>query len=292
MPVAPPLRSTDFYEKLPTTNHRTGDIWRDLPTFGLLHRETASGIVITPACDLANGKCETLTYLPIISLDEYLLSPSFRFECWMEISSVLTKLPLFKAVLPPSRFDLLPGDEYAKLVEAPLDSSGKPLPSADIARISAYGEYLNHARFNNGQGCGIRAFFKPDRLQAHVARLITNSLKPDVHFLPCDDLPPSYSAITRHSLVLFRNTLTIPIAALSLAQNTLQSQWAAVVETHQRDLPTLTHLKKWPIKLTALRGQFLSDLLTRYINLYIRLGSADFAEDSIEAMAIEIGAHL
>lgn len=292
MAIAPPLRGTDFYEQLPTADHRTGDIWRDLPTFGLLRRDTASGIVITPACDLANDKCETITYLPIVPIDEFLLSPNFRYECWQEISSVLNKLPLYKAVLPPTRYELIPEEEYAKLTDTELDSNGKKLSASDVCRIAAYANYLNHARGLSGNGCDIKDFFKEERLQSHIARLITNALKVDVHFLPADGLPAQYSAIPNHSVVLFRHTLTVPLAALSLAQGTLEKQWVEVSKAKSEDIPSLRHIKTWPIKLATLRGEFLSDLLSRYINLYIRLGSSDFSPDHVQAMAGEIGVRL
>src|SRR5207249_4320046 len=48
-----------FYVDFPAGELATGDIYRDLPTFGLLPAPRAPGIVITPACDLAQSKTPT-----------------------------------------------------------------------------------------------------------------------------------------------------------------------------------------------------------------------------------------
>lgn len=61
-----------FYNTSPTLEHCTGDIWSNLPTFGFLKTSHTPGLIITPACDLANDKVFTLTYLPIIPVDMWL----------------------------------------------------------------------------------------------------------------------------------------------------------------------------------------------------------------------------
>jgi hypothetical protein len=69
MGVPKKIDERDYYDFLPPNVHRTGDIWKSLPTFGTLSCRSAPGIVITPSCDLANNKSETITYIPIISIN-------------------------------------------------------------------------------------------------------------------------------------------------------------------------------------------------------------------------------
>src|SRR5688572_11363006 len=64
--MPPPLTQRDFYEANPSLENSPGDIWHGLPTQGLLPVFRSPGLVITPACDLAQRKVETITYLPII----------------------------------------------------------------------------------------------------------------------------------------------------------------------------------------------------------------------------------
>ena len=49
-------------------------------THGLLKESHLPGVVITPACDLANDKVETISYLPIIPIRNYLATTSFLPE--------------------------------------------------------------------------------------------------------------------------------------------------------------------------------------------------------------------
>ena len=65
------LRPRSFYDFLPAQGHSCGDIWRGLPSGGLLGPQSIMGIVVTPACDLTQRKAETITYLPIIPVRAY-----------------------------------------------------------------------------------------------------------------------------------------------------------------------------------------------------------------------------
>lgn len=289
MPATPPLNGANFYDNLPAADHRTGDIWRDLPTFGLLNRPTASGLVITPACDLAQRKCETITYLPIIPVTEYLLSPAFRFECWQEIVQLLARLPDFGAILPPRRYELISEDDLKVLVSNKRDAAGKALSAVELSRLHSYQSYVECSNRGISTLDHVRGFIKADRYTTLLSRLITNALKADIHFLPKDGLPAQYSAIPVHSLVLFRYPLSLPIDALHLAQSTTESQWVAGRTAAAASLPVLLSMPRWPIKFAALRGEFLSDLISRYLNMYIRLGSTDFSDESVRCMSDEIG---
>src|SRR5438105_2178746 len=77
MTIGVKTSARDYYDRNPSLDHVPGDIWSDLPTFGLLRAPTAHGLVITPACDLANRKVETITYLPILPISAYLTTAGF-----------------------------------------------------------------------------------------------------------------------------------------------------------------------------------------------------------------------
>ncbi len=71
---------SSYYDIMPPPDLGAGDIWTDLPAFGHLRKALCGGVVITPACDLSNKKVETVTYLPIITVDDYLLGRPFASE--------------------------------------------------------------------------------------------------------------------------------------------------------------------------------------------------------------------
>src|SRR5688572_24126382 len=62
-----------YYIQLPTGGPTQGDIWSSLPS-GAGANKLCNGLVITPRCDFAHSKSPVVNYLPIVSLEEYLLS--------------------------------------------------------------------------------------------------------------------------------------------------------------------------------------------------------------------------
>lgn len=288
MPLNVPLQAKHFYDGMPSINHLPGDIWSGIPTFGLLPTPTTRGLVITPACDLAQAKTETITFLPIVCSSGFLGSPAFHQDCWLEIQPLLQRLPGYELLTEPDRFDLLSIDELEPLRAQQKDMNGKKLSEQELKRISAYLDYVSLAHQGRAQAAHLAEFFKADRMRITLERLVTNSLKADIHFLPADGLHTSFSAIPTHSVVLFRYALTLPIKALSIAQHLDADGWRKHVEENKKRQPVLEHMREWPIKLSTLRGEFFADLISRYINMYIRLGSTDFEETSVKEMANKI----
>lgn len=289
MPDTPPLTGADFYDDLPTADHRTGDIWADLPTFGILGRSTASGIVITPACDLAQCKTETITYLPIIPVGEYLASSACRYECWQEAVRVLEKLPAFGAVFPPRRFELISDEELDAAIGSRIDAKGRALAEPEMVRISAYKAYVQASRSGNATIAHVKAVFKAARFDAMTSRLVTNAFKSDIHFLPADTQAYGARPIPVHSVVLFRYPLTVPVAVLDLAQHLTGAQWkSSHGGTGSGYESVLRQMPEWPVKLATLKNDFLSDLISRYVGVHIRLGSDDFTEQTVRTFCEEI----
>src|SRR5712671_1245325 len=107
-----PIGAQEYYDLLPPFDHQPGDVWSSLPTYGTLRLKSVSGIVVTPACDLANRKVETITYLPIVSLQEYFSSRACLPDHLKVIDGQLTvagldvQLSSLTVSLPPSAQDL------------------------------------------------------------------------------------------------------------------------------------------------------------------------------------------
>src|SRR5437868_5830059 len=74
------VSARQYYDSLPSSEHLPNDIWTCLPTHNLLRCQRTTGIVITPACDLANAKVDTITYLPVISVRHWLTTTAFLPE--------------------------------------------------------------------------------------------------------------------------------------------------------------------------------------------------------------------
>lgn len=288
MPSDAPLQAKHFYDGMPSANNLPGDIWKGLPTFGVLPTPTTRGVIITPACDLAQGKTETVTFLPVVCSSEFLGSAAIRQECWLEIQSLIQRLKGYEQLPQPNRFDLLPNDSLKPFKTSTHDANGKKLSEQELGRIAGYLEYVSLSHDGRARAAHLAAFFKADRMKSLLERVVTNSLKADIHFLPADGLPISFSAIPSHSVVLFRYPLTLPIEVLSKAQNLDPHGWQGYINKNRNRIPVLTHIPEWPMKLANLRGEFFADMISRYINMYIRLGSTDFAESTVKDMAQKI----
>ncbi|WP_158677501.1 hypothetical protein [Chromobacterium vaccinii] len=289
MPASIPLIESDFYKSFPDPDHLPGDIWNGLPTFGIFSERFLRGIVITPACDLANEKCESITYLPIVSIDSYLGSMAFRYDCWLEIKPLLSRLAGYKDIPEPGRFELWPVEFLDFTQGISRDMKGKSLSVEEIEKIDGYREYVLSAHAGTAKAHHLSKFFKADKFKIILSRLVGNSLKADVHFLPSDGLDRDYSAIEKHSLVLFRYPMSLPIECMNRAKNMLdEREWAGYVEKNRKCLPVLSHMPIRPIKLSSLKGEFFSDLISRYLNMYIRLGSPDFEDGRICKIVDEI----
>lgn len=63
----------------------------NLPTHGLLRRNQASGLVVTPSCDLSNRKVNSISYLPILSFTDWVSSGEFIREAVGEMRNLASQ---------------------------------------------------------------------------------------------------------------------------------------------------------------------------------------------------------
>lgn len=66
----------DYYDTLPACSVECGDIWHGLPSHGFFGRNPVVGLIITPSCDLARKKTETVTYIPVVPIPRFFCSVS------------------------------------------------------------------------------------------------------------------------------------------------------------------------------------------------------------------------
>lgn len=283
LPSHPKITAEHFYEKYPAGTHSTGDIWRGLPIFGNLNRNTVTGVVITPACDLDQHKTETITFLPIITIKEYISSPSFYSDTWKYANDAINQLKLSDLVTTPNRFELPIASEIdqvitaAKAIEKPNTGNLK-----SIAKLIAYRNVIKSISSKNAlKLCDVEQTLTTDKFEELLGDIVKNKHKVDIHFLPADGKPKDYSAIPESSLVLFRYPTTIPVSMLDHAQISDQASWEKLSCKLASEEPISKHFSEWPLKLTRLKDDFLSDMLSRYLSMFIRMGSRDFTADSV-----------
>ena len=285
-----------YYDYFPPSAHAPGDIWMNLPTHGLLRKDRASAIVVTPACDLSNRKVSTITYLPIVSFLDWVSCRDFLPEVFGSMlplveqlnsvgvtgTSALTNAGIFGTEL----------SEQINLLEQKLanEKIAKGVRAACQRYISG-GRHLK--RVSSGEAanlCDLEECLTKARWQNLRNQVVKNSLRSDIYFLPADGNEGDISPIANHSVALFRYPLTAPVIVLDTAQDLSLSDWEAATSTLATHEPMANSFSAVrPLKCLRLRERFLSDLLTKFVGLYSRLGSPDFSHESVETISRELG---
>lgn len=289
------LRIKDIYDLSPGPLHQPGDIWHSLPTFGILSAEFAPAIIITPACDLANNKTDTVTYIPIIPAASYFTLPVNITEIIQTINNNLAickiKLSLKNEISSHSLPSHESIEEALSCVVMIAKKSQNNNTEIAIEKLLAGLEILQAISNNNnilpgitGKCASIAIKGWKDRIEKKIIRNATS----DTYFLPYDEQPHEWSAIPSHSVALFRYPLSIPLEFLNLANNS-SIDWEQSLNSLEKVYPVAKFFDKIrPMKRGSLRASFSSDLLTKYVGLYVRLGSPDYSDEMILRFRNEI----
>jgi|GEM_PF-2611865 len=289
MPTSNKIEAKDYYKNLPAIEHETGDIWSGFPSWGMTDHTTTSAIVITPACDLSQKKSETVTVLPIITITDYLYSKSFYSELWNEFNSKLKDLERGD-ILPESRFSNPPTSKLREVLNA---IEGIAKQKKLYTQLLAYIEYINYVETKaeerkQNAAPNISNILGAKKFSEILKKIFTNSYKSDIHFFPAYKNAGEFSAIPAHSVALFRYAHSVPIDILNAAQTSSDAWWEQDKKALTGQLPMIDNFKEWPIKLSTLKDDFLSDLLSRYLGMFMRLGSRDFTEHTICGFVSEL----
>lgn len=287
-----------YYDQFPGVNFSAGDVWKGVPSLGLLKNPVCRAIVITPACDLSQRKTETITFLPLIPVAEYMRGVGFSpeiFRCMRGQAKTAglqvddlddfkgSNLPSYSRIYEISNLanDLLEVKrcsdkrikaakralDCAMILKYILDSSNNNRPDLDCIRSALMGEFDNL-----------------------VGKIIKNSYKEDIHFLPFDEKERDFSSVDFHSVALFRYPFTLPYDLLNLADDVTIKDWPAALRSLAKKWPIASLCSaSRPLRMTTVKQIFFSDLLARFSALHIRMGSPDFTSDTIDSFSKQIG---
>lgn len=290
------VSGSSYYDALPHAGLRVGDIWSGLPAFGHLKRREWKGLVITPACDLANRKAESITYLPIISVADYLCGRGFAGEFVRVIrgQSSIAGITLsdawdVKGAVLPQTHEVTAVSRAAAAIAADA-SAGKKAQLAS-SRIEAASTVLlgvlnpDGASLAKAVACALG-----DKEYARcVQDIIRNAYAADIHFLPADGRTPPMSVVEEHSVVIFRYPISLPIEVLELADNVRITDWKSALEAAAADHPVLHNMSVRPVRQGSLKPRFLPDVISRFAALHIRMGSPDFSAETVKSFANDMG---
>jgi hypothetical protein len=290
------ISARSYYDYFPPSSHSPGDIWMHLPTHGLLRRERANALVVTPSCDLSNRKVNTITYLPIISFLDWVSSRDFLTEIVGTMMSLVDQL----SPLGISSKSLECSDTFSSELSEQLADLGRRLNNETlnkslrtaVERYIAGGNHLKCVSSGiHGDLRDLETCLTKNRWLQVRTQIVKNALRSDLYFLPADgnsDL--DVSPIANHSVVLFRYPLTLPVSLLDAAQDTSLTDWTEATSTLAVEEPMANALSTLrPLKCLRLQSRFLADLLTKYVGLYSRIGSPDFTRETVETLSSELG---
>jgi len=285
-----------YYDTLPGLAHQCGDIWRNLPSFGLLGPKHCSGIVITPACDLSWQKSDTLTYLPIIPIRSYFATDA---ALPVVVDRVATALQVSGCAPSPqwsAQSYVSPDETELSALESTVEQfrASKQHPARILTALDRVIAGTTVLRLINNQAIDpidtdvLMNLFGSEWAKIKE-KIITNSYSSALHFLPFDTQDNVFSGVPAHSVALFRYPVTIPLKILNHAQETFDSTWSDKVATFSTPDSLKTAVSpEQPIKLLSLKASFLSDLLTRFAALYNRIGSPDFTKHTVNMYSSEV----
>ena len=290
------ITERSYYDYFPPSTHAPGDIWMHLPTHGLLRRDRTSALVVTPSCDLSNRKVSTITYVPIISFLDWVSCRDFLSEVIGTMSSLAEQLVSLGI---SSNSAVTDSEIFSPDLSDQLFSLGRKLANEKIAKPLriACERYIfggNHLRrVSGGEPADVHDLevcLTKTRWQQLRSQIVKNALRSDLYFLPADGNDADMSPVAKHSVALFRYPLTAPVTVLDLAQDASLSDWATAAETLATREPMARAFSNVrPLKCLRLQDRFLSDLLTKFVALYSRLGSPDFSQESVETISRELG---
>jgi hypothetical protein len=135
----------------------------------------------------------------------------------------------------------------------------------------------------------IKLFLGEKNYKTITSKLVRNSFSNDLHFLPKDNDDIEWSSVPLHSIVLFRYPITVPIEVFDLANDPNCADWDGALTNLKQIYQIASQFEKMkPLKTTTIDNDFLSDILTRFVGLYVRIGSPDFSNETVIEIIDEI----
>lgn len=266
-----------YYTQLPTGGATQGDIWTNLPS-GSDSARFCSGVIITPRCDFAHANSPVINYLPIISLEEYILSIGVFPFVEQFIANNLNMLRQKAADLDVDvYFELdLPADEILRVVQkldAPEDN--RRLKKFESARteFQLIADKISYASSLMAKKC-----LTMSELSIVLTRKNFNNFQRDLIRNNNSDtyfLPPCQNLLPTGSIVLLRYIYTCPITQLSSAHPV-----KSTLITEPRDNLVA------PERLLRINSPFLESLMSKLAALFTRVGTRDIPVAAINSFTL------
>lgn len=295
MPLSQKVTASNYYDLAPSSAQAAGDIWSGLPAHGLVGDSKIRALIITPACDLSNRKVDAVTYLPIVSIPEYFGLPGFRPDLYREVEGQLRACGMEGIIAAPEKYGLSRLEDLVTASEMIASRLGDGAGAKEMVALRRAGAGIDllmahhKTALDRADVTKVRTLFGEKQFDHLLRSIVTNAFRLDLHFLPADKQDPQWAGVPNHSVVLFRYAFSAPVVVFERAQDLSQADWTACLKEIGATVAGAQAFgPQRPVKHVRLKPPFLSDLLTRYVAMYVRLGSPDFTADTVQEFAAEI----
>jgi hypothetical protein len=239
------------------------------------------GLIITARCDLAQTKATSISYLPIVSIDDWMLIDGYNIFLQRLISEYLGKLKsvLRDANLSTTLLETINLDDISKFLNQQTGKTSKALAKRFDDALHLYKQY-NTLSAETPKLAQIKSVIKDNKKQAQllIKELLDNKLA-DYHYIDrCqfDEECAGYVAIMReiHSIpqLLFGHIL------LGLDK----SQFNEFVRNNGEYRYKMSFkFEDIALPLGTVKSPFIEHIMQRFTMLYARIGVKDHAHDAI-----------
>lgn len=268
------------YSADPSVRDQSGDIWLGMVPAYRCWQGKSSAILITPACDLAQNKCEWVTFVPAIPIKSWLSSRGFFRDILTQLKEACSKVNIVLPIELDSMAITTMHEVALKNVMNKLKQlAGKKGLEVHLNRANSAAKVLL-AQLGFSEECAqndLKQCFTSGNFLRVLKAIAGNAYRSDIHFLPSDGRSPPHSVMEADSVALFRYLFSVPIEILVAASDTKNSNWLESMSTIRKSFPSITlpELDR-PMKIGSLNKVYQSDLISRFVANQIRLGVPDF----------------
>lgn len=241
------------------------------------------GLIITARCDVAHGKAPIISYVPIVSFEDWLLHDGVRILAARLASSAAGTMrsALKDAEMNASILDTLPLETISKHLNKRTDKQAKSVAKRFDDAVTA----LNAAESMLGtpvERAVAKSFVSSQQkvYERLSLELLSNQIA-DFHYLAaCEPEEDS-----KGHVVLMREIRYVPAALANLLKDGIDlSLFAGLCNKVPsfRDKLMITSEEHFAMPVGLLQSPYVEFLIQRFTQLFARIGVTDFSQSRLQ----------
>lgn len=265
-----------YYYSTPTNQHRTGDVWKDVPFIGIPNVEYLFAIVISPSCDLSHNKTPFLNLFPVMYIDDLFIMEGLQAMVKKVFATLINGSKLADI---DKDFHKAHIDDYVESDRTYLDGLfNNELNIIRKAKEKEVDDLLYCASLENNRTTfrhkDIKSLLFQKTINEYYNEIITNRLD-YYYFFPGHN----EHELDHNCVALLRYPFSYQIELFNLAEKSDEASWPEIANIEHKAIYSKVSTIKYPLKILTLNKDVLHDLLTKFSRLYLRIGKRDFSAE-------------